>query len=342
MVQEIKDLAGFEAEIAKEQLTIVDFTATWCGPCQRIKPIFEKMAEENPEVNFIKVDVDENSEASEKAGVSCMPTFHFYKKGVQYDELEGADADAIKEKMNNILNGTTKPMKAFEECDKITEIKCKADYEKEVEKECVTVCAFIVRKDQDCKKFSQDIKELAEAKPEINFIYIEPMTQATGEIAVKEQVPTVPFFKIYKSNKVYKEFKTESKQELEENISYALDPNSKSLPDPVEVELLDSIEKFKEQIKSETITIIDFAATWCPPCKRVAPMLDKLNGQFIEENKPVKICKFYCDKVEGIAKEAGVKCYPTFKIYKNGEEVHKVEGADLESVKSKINELIKS
>ena len=59
---------------AGDKLVAVDFTATWCPPCRRIGPIFEKMSEENGDVVFIKVDVDDNSETSEACEISsCLP-----------------------------------------------------------------------------------------------------------------------------------------------------------------------------------------------------------------------------------------------------------------------------
>jgi thioredoxin len=75
---------------------VVDFTATWCGPCQRIAPVFTALAEENPEVCFVKVDVDENEEVAQECGVESMPTFQFYKSGLKVHEFSGASEDKIK------------------------------------------------------------------------------------------------------------------------------------------------------------------------------------------------------------------------------------------------------
>merc|ERR1712083_514758 len=84
-------------EDAGDKLVVVDFTASWCPPCKRIAPVFAKLDEENADVVFVKVDVDENSETSEKYGIQAMPTFIFLKKKEKVDTLQGADEDKLKE-----------------------------------------------------------------------------------------------------------------------------------------------------------------------------------------------------------------------------------------------------
>ena len=66
MVNQLKTLAEYQEAIAtKGKLVVVDFTATWCPPCQRIGPIFVAIAEEHGDaVLMVKVDVDENAEGA--------------------------------------------------------------------------------------------------------------------------------------------------------------------------------------------------------------------------------------------------------------------------------------
>ena len=103
MVNELKTLDEYKAAITNSPMLVVDFTATWCPPCQRIKPIFEGFATEYPDVTFVKVDVDENSEAAQEAGVQCMPTFKFFKNGAESDKLEGASKDQLVEKIQALI-----------------------------------------------------------------------------------------------------------------------------------------------------------------------------------------------------------------------------------------------
>merc|ERR1712232_218047 len=88
----LSNKAEFDELIANEsKLVVIDFTATWCPPCRMIGPIFEQMAKDFPDVTFIKVDVDEGQDVAAQAGVSCMPTFTFYKDGKKVEQIEGAD-----------------------------------------------------------------------------------------------------------------------------------------------------------------------------------------------------------------------------------------------------------
>eukprot|EP00603_Paraphysomonas_imperforata_P001476 CAMPEP_0114425476 /NCGR_PEP_ID=MMETSP0103-20121206/7255_1 /TAXON_ID=37642 ORGANISM="Paraphysomonas imperforata, Strain PA2" /NCGR_SAMPLE_ID=MMETSP0103 /ASSEMBLY_ACC=CAM_ASM_000201 /LENGTH=104 /DNA_ID=CAMNT_0001594313 /DNA_START=27 /DNA_END=341 /DNA_ORIENTATION=+ len=96
-VKNIENLEEFKAAIAAESLVVVDFTASWCGPCQMIKPKFHAMAEANTDVVFLQVDVDACGDVAEECEVNCMPTFHFYKAGVKLELFEGADENKLKE-----------------------------------------------------------------------------------------------------------------------------------------------------------------------------------------------------------------------------------------------------
>ena len=85
---------------AGDKLVIIDFTATWCPPCQRIGPIFIAMAPEFPDVVFKKVDVDAAAPIAQHVGIACMPTFKVYKNGVEVGKLEGASEQGIKDLIN--------------------------------------------------------------------------------------------------------------------------------------------------------------------------------------------------------------------------------------------------
>ncbi|XP_041840986.1 thioredoxin [Melanotaenia boesemani] len=106
MVREVQDLDDFKAILAGagDKLVVVDFTATWCGPCKQIAPEFVKLSEdpENKNVIFLKVDVDEAEDVSGHCQINCMPTFHFYKNGQKVAEFSGANLATLKEKVTTL------------------------------------------------------------------------------------------------------------------------------------------------------------------------------------------------------------------------------------------------
>ena len=102
MVAVIKTAEEFDEKVIKGSgVIVVDFWATWCGPCIRFAPTFEKMDKEMPDVSFYKVDVDVVSEVTEKQGISCMPTFKVYKNGECVGTVEGASETQLTELLNS-------------------------------------------------------------------------------------------------------------------------------------------------------------------------------------------------------------------------------------------------
>ena len=88
---------NFEAEVLKsEQPVLVDFWATWCGPCQKQGPIVESLAEEHPEIKVCKLDVDEVSDVAEKYNIMSIPTIMAFKDGEVSDKSVGlTDKDTL-------------------------------------------------------------------------------------------------------------------------------------------------------------------------------------------------------------------------------------------------------
>lgn len=76
---------------------ILDFTATWCGPCRRIAPLFEQLKEENKEIQFHKVDVDEDTETTKHFEIESMPTFVAVMDGKEIERFSGASEQKLKD-----------------------------------------------------------------------------------------------------------------------------------------------------------------------------------------------------------------------------------------------------
>ena len=87
MLKHINDRDEFN-ETIKEGTVLVDFFATWCGPCKMLSPVLEELSEENG-VTIIKVDVDEASTLAAMYGIQAVPTLMLFKDGQRIDTRMG-------------------------------------------------------------------------------------------------------------------------------------------------------------------------------------------------------------------------------------------------------------
>lgn len=82
--------SNFQAEVMEsDKLVLLDFWAPWCGPCRRVVPIVEEIAEENPDIKVGKVNVDEEVELAEKFGVMSIPMLVVIKNGEVVNQSVG-------------------------------------------------------------------------------------------------------------------------------------------------------------------------------------------------------------------------------------------------------------
>ncbi|MEF9991575.1 MAG: thioredoxin [Romboutsia sp.] len=86
-------------------VVVVDFYATWCGPCKMLAPVFESLAQEmNGEVRFVKVDIDQSLEIAQKFNISTVPTMMIFKDGRPVESLVGfMPKEKIKGKVKSHL-----------------------------------------------------------------------------------------------------------------------------------------------------------------------------------------------------------------------------------------------
>jgi thioredoxin 1 len=84
---------------------VVDFWATWCGPCRMVAPVLAELATEyDGQITVGKCDVEENEELAEEFGIRNIPTILFFKGGVAVDKLVGAQSKAkLEEKFKSLL-----------------------------------------------------------------------------------------------------------------------------------------------------------------------------------------------------------------------------------------------
>lgn len=102
---------AFDAFVKSAPVVLVDFTATWCGPCQKLAPQIEKMAKsyQKDGVKFAKVDVDANQSLCNKLGVGSIPDIRVFVNGAQFAQTIGAIPVDIMTHLENALKAAQSP-----------------------------------------------------------------------------------------------------------------------------------------------------------------------------------------------------------------------------------------
>ncbi len=91
-------ISSVELFSRKDMLYVVCFTASWCGPCKKIKPVIHQLQEEHADrVLFLFVDVDTAEDLVDSFKVEAMPTFTFFRRGVLLTSFKGADPEKLTE-----------------------------------------------------------------------------------------------------------------------------------------------------------------------------------------------------------------------------------------------------
>lgn len=101
-ITKLASLPEFESSIKGSGLSVVDFYATWCGPCKAMAPHLSKLVQEYPDVEFYKVDVDESPEIAQHCGVSAMPTFVYAKGGKLLGKVVGANPNGVEQGIKDL------------------------------------------------------------------------------------------------------------------------------------------------------------------------------------------------------------------------------------------------
>uniref|UniRef100_A0A803PFI1 Thioredoxin domain-containing protein n=1 Tax=Cannabis sativa TaxID=3483 RepID=A0A803PFI1_CANSA len=95
--------------VNRASMMIINFTASWCGPCRRINPFYRELAKKFPNVIFLEVDVDELMSVAEDWTVEAMPTFLFLKEGNIVDKMVGSREEELHHIIQSNISTSAEP-----------------------------------------------------------------------------------------------------------------------------------------------------------------------------------------------------------------------------------------
>ncbi|KAH9432780.1 hypothetical protein MCOR02_007459 [Pyricularia oryzae] len=95
-VHNLTNAQDFKDALKSHKFVLVDFFATWCGPCRAIAPKIAEWSDAFPNIHYVKVDVDEVPDVAQEYNVRAMPTFLLFKDGEKVDEVVGANPPKLQ------------------------------------------------------------------------------------------------------------------------------------------------------------------------------------------------------------------------------------------------------
>ena len=116
-------------DITKDKKVVIDFFAPWCGPCKRIAPDYEKLAETYTDIEFVKCNVDESSELAELFEVQSLPTFLLINNLKVVHKFVGTDMEGLTKKVEELNEFVGTP--TLKKCVSKVACGCVEDCEKE-------------------------------------------------------------------------------------------------------------------------------------------------------------------------------------------------------------------
>lgn len=104
VIQFVKSSQDFEAYLSKNKYVVANFTATWCGPCQQVKPIIDALYtdETNERIEIVRVDLDSHGDLASQYQVTSIPTFVFMESGKEVNRVTGANVPEFMKQFHSM------------------------------------------------------------------------------------------------------------------------------------------------------------------------------------------------------------------------------------------------